>query len=134
MSINADRKMWSMQNRHFYFNIFHIDFSLAFHKPTKEMCDLCEKCCHSNNTEKDELKKKMEEHLKNKKRYLLRMTRQLMFHASIYSKYSQHHTVCHHSCTTEGSWQPTTIQFGKKGIDIAATCGMKGLQKGEVTR
>ena len=52
--------------KHFYFDIFHKDFNLAFHKPKKDMCDLCVKYSRSSDTEKDEMKQRMEEHSKNK--------------------------------------------------------------------
>jgi len=52
--------------KHFYFDIFHKDFNLAFHKPKKNMCDLCVKYSRSSDTEKDEMRQRMEEHLKNK--------------------------------------------------------------------
>ena len=63
---------------------------------------------------KVELKKKMEEHLKNKKSYLLRMTRQLMFHASIYSKYNTTQYVTTAVLQKEAG-NPQQFNLAKKG-------------------
>jgi len=52
--------------KHFYFKIFQRDFNLAFHKPKKDMCDLCEKYSWSSDTDKELMKACIEEHLKNK--------------------------------------------------------------------
>lgn len=49
-----------------YFHIFKTDFNLGFHRPKKDLCDFCEKYTRSNEHEKNELKEKMEEHLKSK--------------------------------------------------------------------
>ena len=49
-----------------YFDVFHKDFNLAFHRPKKDLCDFCEKYSRSDNQEKDEMKDKMTDHLKRK--------------------------------------------------------------------
>ena len=53
--------------KEFYFNIFHKDFNLAFHKPKKDMCDFCEKYSRSSDAKKEEMNEVMKMHMKNKK-------------------------------------------------------------------
>jgi len=52
--------------KHFYFKIFYSDINLVFHKPKKDQCNLCKKCYQSNESEKADIKKMIEQHLQNK--------------------------------------------------------------------
>lgn len=49
-----------------YRNIFLTDFNLAFHIPKKDQCDLCLKYENSIESEKLNMQKEMELHLRNK--------------------------------------------------------------------
>jgi len=49
-----------------YCNIFRSEFNLGFHKPKKDQCDFCAKYRNLDDDDRESLKDKMEEHLRNK--------------------------------------------------------------------
>jgi len=53
-------------SRKIYNSVFHRYFNLSFHKPKKDLRDLCEKFSHSSVQEQAETKNKFEEHMTNK--------------------------------------------------------------------
>ena len=49
-----------------YRSIFNTNFNLSFHKPMKDLCDLCTSYKNASENEKVKLKEKYENHIKNK--------------------------------------------------------------------
>ena len=49
-----------------YCKIFVTQYNIGFHKPLKDMCDFCSKYKNSNDTEKEEMREELENHLLNK--------------------------------------------------------------------
>ena len=62
--MNVDRKCDHCK-KHYYFDIFHRDFNLAFHTPKKD-CVTLGRYSRCNDTEKHGKKETIEEHLKTK--------------------------------------------------------------------
>lgn len=66
MMKESEKTEINIATKHHYYDTFNTKFNISFHKPKKDLCDLCE--CYKNvsETEKGNSNKKYESHIKNK--------------------------------------------------------------------